>query len=74
MKCFISYAWESENHKNWVRDLATELIGNAVDVTLDQWDAYPGIDLTQFMETHIRESDYVLMICQGLVCGILSSK
>jgi hypothetical protein len=63
MRCFISYSWESASHKNWVREFAAKLRSNGVDVTLDQWDAYPGIDLTMFMEKYIRESDYVIMIC-----------
>ncbi len=63
MKCFISYSWESESHKKWVREFATKLRHKGVDVALDQWDAHPGIDLTKFMEENIRESNYVLLIC-----------
>lgn len=61
--CFISYSWDNDSHKEWIRKLASELQENGVNVILDQWDTYPGIDLPQFMETAIRESDYVLLIC-----------
>jgi len=62
-RCFISYSWDSESHKNWVLRLAEELHKNGVYVHLDQWDAKPGMDLPQYMETCIRESGFVLLIC-----------
>ena len=40
-KVFISYSWDTENgddeHKKWVRDLATKLRSHGVDVILDQF-------------------------------------
>lgn len=62
-KCFISYSWDSDNHKKWVRNLATHLSENGVLVYLDQWDVRPGLDLPQYMETAVRNSDHVLLIC-----------
>ena len=62
-KCFISYSWDSENHKEWVRSLASELQKKGVETSLDQWDIHPGKDIPHYMETKIRESDYVLLIC-----------
>lgn len=62
-KCFISYSWDSEEHKEWVRKLAINLQSNGVITLLDQWDTYPGIDLIKYMETSIRESDYVILVC-----------
>ncbi len=61
--CFISYSWETDDHKDWVRGLASELQRNGVVTLLDQWDAHPGIDLPSYMETSIRDSDFVLLIC-----------
>lgn len=61
--CFISYSWDSEAHKDWVRTLATELMNNGVNVRLDQWDARPGIDLGHFMEENIRSANFVLLVC-----------
>jgi len=62
-KAFISYSWDNEDHKAWVRILATKLQANGIYVSLDQWDTHPGIDLTTYMESSVRESDYVLLIC-----------
>ena len=60
---FISYSWDTDEHKAWVRELATRLRNDGVDVTLDQWHAIPGDQLPQFMETAVRENDYVIAIC-----------
>ena len=62
-KAFISYSWDDEGHKNWVAKLATDLRGDGVDTTLDQWDTVFGDQLTSFMEKEIRENNYVLIIC-----------
>ena len=62
-RCFISYSWDNDEHKDWVRCLATELQRNGVETRLDQWDTHPGMDVTNYMETCIRESDFVLLVC-----------
>jgi hypothetical protein len=62
-KVFISYSHDSQDHKKWVLDLATRLRNTGVDAILDQWELKPGDDLPQFMETHLADSDNVLMIC-----------
>lgn len=62
-KGFISYAWDSEEHSNWVLKLATDLRGHGVDVILDQWDARLGNDLSFFMEQGLNSSHFVLCIC-----------
>jgi hypothetical protein len=61
--CFISYSWDSADHKNWVLRLAEELHKNGVYVYLDQWDVRPGSDIPQYMESSIRGSNFVLLIC-----------
>jgi hypothetical protein len=60
---FISYSWDSDAHKAWVRDLATRLRTTGIEVTLDQWHLVPGDQLPQFMESAVRNSDFVLVIC-----------
>ncbi len=60
---FISYSWDDEPHKAWVRDLATRLRGNGVDVKLDQWETAPGDQLPAFMERAIRDNTHVLIVC-----------
>lgn len=62
-KCFVSYTWESPAHESWVLRLATRLRENGVDVVLDKWDLKLGHDLAHFMETAVRESDFVILVC-----------
>jgi len=64
--CFISYAWESDEHSAWVRQLAEHLQRNGVNTILDQWDLRPGMDMAHFMEKSISSSDYVLLVCTPL--------
>jgi hypothetical protein len=61
--CFISYSWDNKSHKAWVHDLASRLREAGIDVQLDQWHAVPGDQLPYFMESAVRENDYVLIIC-----------
>ena len=60
---FISYSWDDEDHKAWVRELATQLRADGVDARLDHWHAVPGDELPEFMEREIRNNDFVLIIC-----------
>lgn len=54
-RAFISYSWTSEEHATWVRELATRLRADGVDVVLDQWDLKPGHDRFQFMESMVTD-------------------
>lgn len=62
-KVFISYAWESDEIKKWVKELATELRNDGIDAKLDQWEVVPGDQMPHFMEKSVRDNDYVLIIC-----------
>lgn len=62
-RVFISYSWDSEAHKTWVRTLAERLTKNGVHVRLDQWHIVPGQSLTQFMEAEVHGCDSTLVIC-----------
>lgn len=62
-RAFLSYAWESEAHREWVRAFATRLRSDGVDITLDQWEVQPGDQLPAFMEHAVRENDYVIILC-----------
>lgn len=62
-RCFISYSWDSQPHREWVRKLAARLRESGVDAILDQFHFAPGMDLTKFMEKSVRESDFVLLVC-----------
>lgn len=62
-KVFISYAWENEEHREWVKALADRLLSDGIDAVLDQYDLELGDRLPQFMEQSVRSSDYVLIVC-----------
>ncbi len=62
-KCFISYSWDSDAHTEWVRKLAENLQGKGVSVLLDQWDLKHGSDLPSYIETSVRESHFVILVC-----------
>ncbi|KSA13471.1 toll/interleukin-1 receptor domain-containing protein [Maribacter dokdonensis] len=60
---FISYSWDSEEHKEWVLKLANYLIEKAgCNVLLDQFDLAVGKELTHFMENGLEKADKVLII------------
>lgn len=67
-RVFISYSWESDAHKDWVRSFAERLTKNGVNVRLDQWHIGPGQSLTQFMEVEVHVSDFVVVICTKAYC------
>lgn len=73
-KVFISYSWDSEEHKSWVRELSERLIVNGVDARLDQWHVAPGQSLTQFMEEEATSSDYVIIIFTPNYCQKSTSR
>ncbi len=62
-KAFISYSWDSEEHKAWVKGLAGRLRADGVDVVLDQWHLALGDQLPQFMETAVSDSGFVVLVC-----------
>jgi hypothetical protein len=62
-KVFISYSHDSQEHKQWVLELATRLRNNGIDAALDQWDLGPGDDLPHFMEQNLASCNHALMVC-----------
>ncbi|WP_239772859.1 toll/interleukin-1 receptor domain-containing protein [Tenacibaculum finnmarkense] len=60
---FISYSHDSEEHKNWVLQLATRLRSNGVDIILDRWNLKLGSDLASFMERGLSKSTRIVCIC-----------
>ena len=59
---FISYSWDTEEHKNWVLDLADRLVKEGVNVILDRYELRPGKSLPHFVETSINKADRILII------------
>ena len=72
-RVFISYSHDSDEHKRWVQQLASDLRAGSVDATLDQWDLAPGQDVAAFMNEGITESDRVLLICTAEYVAKLSA-
>jgi hypothetical protein len=63
LKAFVSYSWDNDIHKAWVRDLAEELPKYGIDTVFDQKDLFPGEEATHFMERGISECTVTLLIC-----------
>lgn len=63
-KVFISYSWDSEEHKEWVLNLATKLCENGINVILDQWEISNkgGSLIPNFMIKSVTEAQRVLCI------------
>lgn len=60
---FISYAYDSPEHRQWVRQLADNLMSRyGVEVLLDQYELEAGHELTHFMESALERADKVLVI------------
>lgn len=62
-KVFISYSWESKDHSDWVNSLADKLLADGIEAIIDSYDVSPGDRLPKFMESSIKDSDYVIIIC-----------
>ena len=60
---FITYSWDDEEHKAWVKGFAERLRVDGVNVLLDIWEVALGGQLPEFMERAVADSDFVLAIC-----------
>lgn len=63
MEIFISYSWDNEDNKNWVRLLADKLIRSGIQVILDQYDLHGGEDMHHFMESAVNRASYIIVVC-----------
>ncbi|MEO6038377.1 MAG: toll/interleukin-1 receptor domain-containing protein, partial [Saprospiraceae bacterium] len=60
---FISYSWDDNDHKLWVKSLADRLVEEGgVDVILDKDDCPPGSDFLHFMEQSLVKANKVIII------------
>lgn len=62
-KVFISYSHDSEAHKESIRQLSERLRNDGIDCTIDQYDPAPDEGWPQWMARHVRDSEYVLLVC-----------
>jgi hypothetical protein len=67
-KVFISYAWSSPEHEQWVVNLASQLRENGVNAILDKWELREGQDARAFMERMVTDPtvDKVIVICDRI--------
>lgn len=71
---FISYSWESDEHRKWVNRFAADLRDSGVIVLLDQWAVRLGDDVTTFMEQGLKNADFVLLVCTEDFAGKAMSR
>lgn len=60
---FISYSWDTAEHREWVTAFGARLRSDGIDLSLDQWHLQPGDQIPFYMERSIRESDFVIIVC-----------
>ncbi|MCU9807465.1 toll/interleukin-1 receptor domain-containing protein [Paraclostridium sp. AKS46] len=62
-KVFISYSWDSEEHKEWVKQLWQTLRVNGVDASIDEAETQTGtIDLNRMMIEGIKDNEYIIVV------------
>lgn len=60
---FISYSWDSEEHKRWVLQLASTLRANGINAIVDEVEIQQKtVNLNSMMLRNIQNSDFVLVI------------
>lgn len=60
---FISYSWDSKEHKDWITNLANLLRDNGVDATIDVFETQKGtVNLNAMMLKNIKNNDYTIIV------------
>lgn len=59
---FISYSWDSEDHKKWVLALSNRLCNDGVNVILDRYYLTPGSNLPHFVEDNLNKANRIIII------------
>lgn len=62
-RLFISYAWESEEYRLWVRRLSARFREDGVDARIDHWHLKANDNIPEFMSREVRLADLVLVLC-----------
>lgn len=64
-KVFVSYSWNPPSNQQNVFELIKRLEGDAISVTYDRKDLYPGQDMNCFMENVLTSDriDAVIIVC-----------
>lgn len=60
---FVSYSWDSPEHRDWVTSLVNILRANGVEATLDIFETQTGtVNLNQMMIRNIKDNDFTIII------------
>jgi hypothetical protein len=62
-RVFISYSHDSPRHEQQVFALSDRLRKDGVDAIIDQYESFPAMGWPFWMESQIREADYVVIVC-----------
>ena len=68
MKVFISYSWDTEEHKKWVLDLANKLVKEGVNVG-EAVEVEVGVDV-DVCEGVIEGVGVEVDVCEGVIEGV----
>lgn len=69
LKIFVSYSWDSEEHRAWVQKLGVDLDQyHELAVTWDGFDLDELSDKNQFMESGLHEADFILAVTTKRYC------
>jgi hypothetical protein len=68
-RVFISYSWDSDEHREWVLTLATRLRLDGVDVVLDEWNLGLGENRFHFMERSVVSAEFTASSAGNTVQG-----
>ena len=69
----ISYSWSSQEHENWVIELANRLMNDGVLVVIDKLNLKEGQDKYKFMEI-IVEDCFTSFAMTSLLCDNINSE
>jgi len=65
---FISYSHDSRQHADRVLALSNRLREEGIDCILDQYETSPPEEWPRWMDRHIKNSNFVIMICTETYC------
>lgn len=60
---FVSYSWDSKEHKNWVLSLVSKLFENGVETSIDVLETQTEtVNLNNMMIKNIKDKDYTIIV------------
>lgn len=60
---FISYSWDSEEHKKWVQNFTNDLRDNGLMATMDLFEFQKGTqNMNKMMIENIRDTDFIILV------------